>query len=704
MRRVLLHLDDGRVEVAEGPAPPCPAGGVLVGVTRSLVSAGTERMLAEFGRAGWLARVRAQPDRVRHVLDKVRTDGVAATVDAVRARLRVPLAPGYSCAGRVVEADAASGFAVGERVVTNGAHAEFVAAMPTMLARVPEGVDDDAAAFAVVGAVGLHGLRLLEVGLGERVVVVGLGLIGLLAAQIARAMGADVIGVEPDVARRALAAALGVAAVEPTGAVARVRAWSGGAGADAVLVTAASASRTLLGEAADMCRARGRIVLTGVAPVRFARDALYAKEIRFQVSAAYGAGRSDPAHEAGADLPLAHVRWTMARNFAAVLEQIAAGRVLTAPLVSHRFALGRAGEAYDTLRSGGLGILLEHGDGSVVPTRRVRLAVAASASRGPGIAVIGAGEHAARAIVPGLKRAGARLSVLVDRGGAHGPGLARAGGFAVHASEVGAALADRGTGGVVIATGHASHAALAVRALEAGCHVLVEKPPVLTLAEADALEAAWLASGRVLMAGFNRRWSPHVAAVSAGLARVGAPPVVLATVNAGALAVGHAAWGEGGRLVGEACHFVDLARALAGSAIVSVGVAPLVDRSRPEMGDSAVVALGFAGGASASIAYLANGHPRVPKERIEVFAGGAVWTIDNFRATRAEGDAGFRTVRSGRPDKGHDALMVAFAGVVAGGAAPVHGAEVLEVARASVRVATLAAAGGGWWRAGDAEV
>lgn len=696
MKRLLASLRSGDVHLAEGPAPSAPPGGLLIAVTRSLVSAGTERAMVNFGRASLLEKARSQPDKIAQTFGKLRTDGWAATRDAILSKLDTPVPLGYSAVGRVIAAGGnAAGFRVGDRVVTNQPHATYVTAMPTMAARIPDAVPDDLAAFAVVGAVGLQGIRLIAPTLGESVAVFGLGLIGLLAVQLLRASGARVVGIDPDPRRRALAEGLGITALDTVGCVTAVSGFARAAGVDAVLITAATNNRALIGQAAQMCRARGRIVLTGVAPLNLSRDDFYRKELTFQVSAAYGPGRYDPAYEAGHDYPLAHVRWTMKRNLQSVLDMLAERRIAVEPLISHRFAFAEATNAFAllTAEEPSLGILLEYPAATSSPARAVR--VRESNPTEGGVSVIGSGQYATRVLIPALEKAGARLRVLVDNGGASGPRLAAAHGFAIHASDVAAAFEDAGTSAIVVATRHDSHANLALRALAHGKHVFLEKPLALTFAEIDQLEEAHAASARVLCVGFNRRFSPHVVSLRAALARLSGPVAMIMTVNAGALPAGH--WAiepaQGGRLVGEGCHFIDLLRHLAGRPIASVSAQRMRDVGLPE-DEVDTVTLSFEEGSIGTIHYFANGHPAVSKERLEVFAGGRTYILDNFRRTRAHGDAGFSTVRTARPEKGQVQLVRAFLAAAAGELAPpIAREEIFEVARATLLADTLAREG-----------
>ena len=368
MRQILQSFKDGTTEVAQVPVPKPRSRQLLIQTSASLVSAGTERMLVDFGKANWLNKARQQPDKVRMVLDKARTDGVLATYEAVQSKLDQPLAPGYCNVGVVSDlGSGASGFSVGDRVASNGPHAELVCVPHTLCARVPENVTDDQAAFTVLGAIGLQGIRLVSPSLGECVVVTGLGLIGLMTVQLLRAQGCRVMGIDPDPARRSLAERFGAeVVVDPLGGadvVAAGIAFSRSRGVDAVLITAATKSNEPVSQAAQMCRKRGRIVLVGVTGLELSRADFYEKELSFQVSCSYGPGRYDPAYEEGGqDYPVGFVRWTEQRNFEAVLDMLASGALDVTPLISHRFKLDDAEEAYELLSSGepSLGILLQY--------------------------------------------------------------------------------------------------------------------------------------------------------------------------------------------------------------------------------------------------------------------------------------------------------------------------------------------------------
>jgi predicted dehydrogenase/threonine dehydrogenase-like Zn-dependent dehydrogenase len=705
MRQVLQSLNDGSTILAEVPAPEAAAGALLIRTTRSLVSAGTERMLVEFGRAGWLERARQQPEAVRQVLDKMRTDGLLATVDAVRGKLDRPLPLGYCNVGVVAEIGAgARGFVPGDRVVSNGPHAEWVSVPRNLCARVPDGVSDDAAAFTVLGAIALQGVRLAAPTLGESFAVIGLGLVGLLTVQLLRANGCRAYGFDPDPQRCDLARRFGADALlldNGADALLAAESFTQGLGMDGVLITAATASDEPVRQGARMCRKRGRIVLVGVAGLALERADFYQKELSFQVSCSYGPGRYDPDYEQrGNDYPAGFVRWTEQRNFQAVLELLRTRSLDVQPLISHRFAFDVAPAAYELLASSRepyIGILLEYGQSASRDTSIAAVASGAAPARrtaqaSPAVAFIGAGNHAARVLMPAFAAAGARLYGVASQGGVTAAHCARK--FAIgRATTDAAVLIDaHDVDAVVIATRHDSHASLVLQALRAGKHVFVEKPLAVSADEVDAIVDAWEGSQvdgsrPHLVVGFNRRYAPQVVRMKALLAKLPEPKSLIATVNAGAVPATH--WTQdrrsgGGRIIGEACHFVDLLRFLAGHPIERASIDTLGD-GRVNLTDSVAITLRFADGSVGSIHYLANGHRAVPKERVEVFCAGRVLQLDNFRRLRGYGWPGFSRLNLWRQDKGQRALVQAFVDAMRTGAgAPIPFQELIEVSRAVI--------------------
>jgi predicted dehydrogenase len=712
MKQILQNIENGETSVLDVPAPVVRAGALLIGSTVSLVSAGTERMLLEFGKANLIEKARQQPDKVRQVFDKMRTDGIVPTLKAVQAKLDRPIPLGYCNVGVVLEVGAGvSGFAAGDRVISNGHHAEVVCVPENLCAKIPDGVSDEEASFTVIGAIGLQGVRLVQPTLGENVVVTGLGLIGLLTVQLLRANGCNVLGVDPDPERSAMAERFGArvcrlaAGEDPLDAA---RTFSEGRGVDAVIITASSTSNELMHQAAQMCRKRGRIVLIGVTGLELSRADFYEKELTFQVSCSYGPGRYDANYEEkGQDYPFGYVRWTEQRNFAAVLGLMASRRLDASSLVSHRFDIAQATGAYDALtREKSLGIVLHyprpsdtHG-GTAARERIVRLVQggpaggAGTAHGTPCVSMIGAGNYAAQVLIPGLRASGAHLGTLVSAGGVSSVYAGRKFGFENAATDPLAALEDPAADAVVIATRHDTHADYTLRALRTGKHVFVEKPLAMTRADIAAVEKECERAGQatrapILMVGFNRRFAPQVVKMSQLLGARSDPKCMVMTVNAGAIPAEHWTQDErqgGGRILGEACHFIDLLRFLAGAPIRKVSAVRIGDVAGERIrDDKATITLEFDNGSIGSVHYFANGHKSFPKERLEVYCGGGILQLDNFRRLQGFGWKEFSKMNLMRQDKGNAACIGAFVEAIrTGGPSPIPLAEIVEVSRATL--------------------
>lgn len=710
MKQILQNLKNGETELAEIPCPSVGRGQVLIQTRSSLISAGTERMLVDFGKASMLDKARQQPEKVKMVLDKISTDGLFATLDAVQSKLGQPLPLGYCNAGVVVAVGAGvTEFVVGDRVASNGNHAEMVRISKNLCAKIPDGVTDEAAAFTVLSAIALQGIRLAKPELGERVVVIGLGLIGLVTVQLLRAQGCQVMGIDFDESKLALARKFGAVTVNPANgedSVAAAMAFSSNRGVDAVLITAATKSNEPVSHAAQMSRKRGRIVLVGVTGLELNRSEFFEKELTFQVSCSYGPGRYDKQYEeGGVDYPFGFVRWTEQRNFEAVLAMLADGRIDVPSLISHRFDFNDAVRAYDVLTQerSALGIVLKYGSGSdELRQRTVLLAEPrAYAPSEPVLGVLGAGNYASRVLIPAFQKAGAKLGAIVTSGGVSGAHFGKKMGFASVSTDDAQIFDNPAINTVVIATRHDSHANFVIKAIEAGKHVFVEKPLALRMDEIERIQAAWnqrASSGGavpIVMVGFNRRFSPLVDKMKSLLKPVRAPKAFVYTCNAGAIPADH--WTQnaetgGGRLVGEACHFVDLLRYLADSPITKFQVMTM--GRNPAMSvvdDKATISLQFEDGSVGTIHYLANGGKRFPKERLEVFAADAVLQLDNYRVLRGFDWPGFSKKSLWAQDKGQDACVKAFLDAIrAGAAAPVPLEQVWEVSRLSVEIADAA--------------
>jgi predicted dehydrogenase/threonine dehydrogenase-like Zn-dependent dehydrogenase len=709
LKQILQSLKNGSTEVAEVPCPAVKRGHLLIRSTRTLVSVGTERMLVEFGKAGWIEKARQQPDKVRMVLDKIKTDGLMPTLEAVFNKLDQPLPLGYCNVGRVLEAGSGLvGYAAGDRIVSNGKHAEAVCVPINLTARVPDNVSDDEAAFTVLGAIALQGIRLVQPTLGETVVVTGLGLIGLVTVQLLRAHGCRVLGLDFDPEKLALARKFGADVVNLAAGedpVKAAQAYSRGRGVDAVIITAATKSNEPMHQAALMCRKRGRIVLVGVTGLELSRADFFEKELTFQVSCSYGPGRYDPNYEErGNDYPVGFVRWTEQRNFEAVLDMMSDGRLDVKPLISHRFAITEAEAAYELVGGSApsLGILLEYPNADKKPDAEVRRTTVELARTGSGaapsrgnasIGFIGSGNYATAVLIPAFKEAGARLRTVASSGGVSGVHAGRKYGFEATTTDTNGVFADREANAIVISTRHDSHASMVCQALRAGKHVFVEKPIALTTSELREIEAARATCGDkppVVMVGFNRRFAPQVARLKSLLAGAKGPKSFIMTVNGGAIPGEH--WTQdrevgGGRIIGEGCHFIDLLRFLAGEPIKSVRAHAM----EAPAGDTVSIELGFADGSIGTVHYFANGSKSFPKERLEVFALGRVIQIDNFRKMTGFGWPGFSKMNLWRQDKGQKACAAAFVEAVAkGGASPIPFDELIEVAEATIAAADLA--------------
>ncbi len=713
MRQLFHDLRTGELRLAEQPAPAPGPRQVLMATHVSLISPGTERMLLEFGRSGLLGKARRQPARVRQVLDKVRTDGLVSTWEAVRGRLAEPLPLGYASAGHVLSiGDEVTELRSGDRVVATGPHAEAACVAQTLCAPVPDQVSDLHAPFAVLGAVALQGLRLARPALGEAVAVTGLGLIGLLAVQLLRAQGCHVLGVDMVESRLALARQFGAQTVNLAAGedpIARAREFAeDGRGLDGVLVCTATDASGPVRQAAHMCRRRGRIVLVGTSDLHLDRRPFYDKELSFQVSCAYGPGRYDPSYEAGHDYPPGLVRWTAQRNIQTVLDLLASGRLDVAPLLTHRIPFLQAPRAYDLLRDpGALGVVFEYGPEKPPdqpPARTVEVSTppsrpARTEPQHPVVCgVIGAGAHARRVLLPALLRGGGQIRVVASRGGASAAQAAHVVGAERSTTDPDVVLGDPEVRAVVIATRHDTHADYVCRALRAGKHVFVEKPLCLHLHEVDAVSEALDAHAPdhrpVLMVGYNRRFAPCAVRMRELLDRVSGPKTLVVTVNAGSLSADH--WTRdpnagGGRLLGEGCHFLDLLRFLTGAHATTWHVeGPRPSAVRPACDDSAVVTLRFADGSVGTLLYLADGHRRFPKERIEVFGASRVLILDNWRRLYGYGWGRAVNVRLWRQDKGHARCIQAFVEAVrAGGPPQIPISEIFEVARLAIDVASV---------------
>lgn len=698
MKQVVQQINDGRLLVDCRPTPTPQYGQVLIANHRSLISAGTEKMIRELAQKSLLAKAKERPDHVRRVIQKVRTEGLRNTIHQVRQKLGEPMPLGYCSAGTVVACgEGVQEFKPGDRVASNGPHAEVVCVPKHLCASIPDAVDFDRAAFSVLGAIAMQGVRLSKATIGETVLVVGLGLVGQITVAILRAAGATVIGTDLDPAKCELAKQMGAADARVGLGASDVEALTGGLGADAVLITASTKSNAPIDLAANAVRQKGRVVLVGVVGLELDRRPFYFKEAEFVVSCSYGPGRYDPKYEeCGQDYPAAYVRWTEQRNLEAVLRLMGDGKLDVAPLISHRFAIEEAAQAYSLIEQGNepyLGILLEYAQATpqtMSPT--IRLAPQPK-SGAVGVSTLGAGNFARLVLLPKLcKLADVRPEIICSAGGGSAAHAGEKLGFKAATSDESTVIDDHATDAVFVLTQHHQHAEQVQKCLRAGKHVFVEKPLCMNAAELAAIEKELDGCGQaapMVMVGFNRRFSPAATALRQFFAKTTEPLTVSIRFNAGMIPADHWTQDEflgGGRIIGEACHAVDLATFLTGSAVTRVYAESIGGPHAPQItDDQCFITLRHENGSVSSVAYLAGGDQAYPKERVEVLGGGRVGLIDDFR--RAEGWSRGRKQKlwKGPQDKGHAAELTEFVKAIRDGSqSPIPWSDLRGTSLASI--------------------
>jgi predicted dehydrogenase/threonine dehydrogenase-like Zn-dependent dehydrogenase len=695
MKQLLQNIHTGETEVVEVPIPQVQAGMALVRTRASLVSAGTERMLVEFAGKSLLGKALSRPDLVRQMVDKAHREGVLSTVEAAFNRLDQPMPLGYSSAG-VIEAvgEGEKGFKVGDRVACAGGgyavHAEYAIVPFNLLALLPDHVDFDSAAFTTLGAIALHGFRLSEARLGESVGVIGLGLLGLLAVGIARAAGCQVFGVDIDENRVKLAVQMGATAVLRSQAKEAALAFSHGQGLDNILICADTPTSDPVELAGEIARDRGNVVAIGAVGLTIPRRIYYQKELSFINSRSYGPGRYDPSYEeAGLDYPIGYVRWSEGRNLQAFVDLLSEQHLDVRQLITHRFSIEKAPDAYDLItgktKQPFLGVLLNYPETSTSavdlqrafePVKKTSLPViGANIVR---LGVLGAGNFANAVMLPVLKKIPSIELVSITSGsGFHADYASKKYGFKFTAASENEILQDPEVNTISILTRHHLHADQVVRALQAGKHVFCEKPLATTREQLSQIKEQVFSNeaSPLLMVGFNRRFAPLACRLYEFIKQRQEPLVANYRINAGSIPLSH--WVHdpiqgGGRIIGEGCHFIDFLTFLVGTPPISVHAQSLPDDGRYRE-DVAVLVFTFTDGSLGTVSYLANGDKAFPKERVEVFAGGRVAVLDDFRSLELVHQGRRQVVRSRlRQDKGHQAEWEAFsAAIITGGPAPI---------------------------------
>ncbi|HEX3320298.1 MAG TPA: bi-domain-containing oxidoreductase [Terriglobales bacterium] len=716
MKQVLQDARTGAITVSEVPAPQLLPGCVLVEIAVSLVSAGTERASAEFASKNLLQKAKARPDLVREVLSKVQRDGLVSAMRAVRSRLDQPSIPGYSSAGTIIAvAPEITDLRVGDRVACAGAgyatHAEFANVPRLLIARIPDDtISFEQAAFSTVGAVCMHGVRTAEVKLGDTVAVIGLGLLGQLTVQLLRAAGCNVLGLDILPERARLATQLGAQASGSSSTEFKELCMrcTHGHGVDAVLITAETPSSDPVNLAGEIARQRAIVLAVGTVGMDIRRKNFYEKELDFRISRSYGPGRYDTAYEQkGRDYPIGYVRWTETRNMDAFLQLLADKKVDLMPLITHRFPVEQASEAYRVIsgetRDPFLGVLIHYAEAGKAkvgaPERTFSLSSSTSKPDVVALGVIGAGTFAQGVLLPQLKKLrGASLVGVCTATGAHSKHVAEKFGFRFCTTDEREILQSSEINSVLIATRHHLHATAVIAALEAGKNVFCEKPLCLNEDELRSVIKAYTSDqSRVLMVGFNRRFSPMAVKVKKFFADIREPLALHYRVNAGFLPPDH--WTNdpeqgGGRILGEVCHFVDLLSFLTGAPIVEVQARPLGGTARYS-GDNVIVSLRFENGSEGTISYLANGDRSFSKERVEVFGGGAVAVLEDFRRLELVRD-GRSTTETSRlsQDKGHESELITFIDSVRGTSKiPLSFEDTVEATLATLRIQQSIAVG-----------
>jgi len=660
MKQIIQDLKNGKTILEEVPAPLVKAGQVLIRTSRSLVSLGTERMLVEFGKANYIQKARQQPDKVKEVLNKIKNDGLKPTIDAVFNKLDQPLPLGYCNVGRVIAVGkGVEEFQVGDRVASNGNHAEYVSVPKNLVARIPDNVSDDEAAFTVIGSIGLQGIRLINPTLGETIVVVGLGLIGLITAQLLKANGCNVIGFDFDNTKVQLANDLGVVAVNPSEGNDQVKfvlERTNGLGADGVIITASSRSNEIVEQSAKMSRKRGRIVLVGVVGLNINRADFFEKELTFQVSCSYGPGRYDDNYEQkGQDYPAGYVRWTEKRNFEALLNALSKSLIKVESLITEKIPLDDFSKIYDTIsNSRSIASLLLYDDNQGEIKRTIAYNSNEFGGKKGVVGIIGAGNFTSAMILPTMKKFNADIKTIASSGGLSGSIMAKKYKIKNSTTDYKSILEDREIDLVFVTTRHNTHARLVIESLEANKHVFVEKPIALNNADLEEILKVNKQSDKSITVGFNRRFAPLAVKMKSLLGTGNTPMNVIATMNAGCIK--QDSWVQdmevgGGRIIGEACHLIDLITFLAGSKVIKVCMNSM-GANPGENTDNATILLKYENGSTGVINYFSNGSKTYSKERVEVFHQERTLILDNWRKLSGFGFSNFSSAKSGQ-DKGH---------------------------------------------------
>lgn len=699
MRQIIQNLRTGETSLQEIPVPMIRPGYILVKTTRSLVSLGTEKMLVEFSKANLINKARQQPDKVKLVLNKMQTEGVIPTLEAVFSKLDEPLPLGYCNVGIVEEVGKGiTQYKVGDRVVSNGHHAEYVCVPENLLAKIPDNVSDEEASFAVIGSIALQGIRLCKPTFGETIVVMGLGLIGLITAELLRANGCNVIGFDLDdikvnKAKEKKIQAFSIRNNDPIEVIKEITNLNM---ADGVIITASASTNQIIHQSALMCRKRGRIILVGVIGLNINRSDFYEKELTFQVSCSYGPGRYDELYEQkGQDYPFGFVRWTEQRNFEAILAALSGGQLIVKPLISELVNFADYNHVYSKISDNSkIASILVYPGRDQEKYREIQLHDKIFDRKEPVIGIIGSGNFTSNTIIPSLIKLKAQIKSIASINGLSASLQAKKAKIPVVTSDYTKIMNDDDVNTIIISTRHDLHAKMVLEGLKAGKNVFVEKPLCLSKEELDKILSEYNRADKILTVGFNRRFSPFSARII-NLMAEGACNIVI-TVNAGFIPPDH--WIHdlekgGGRIIGEACHFIDLCAFYTGSRIVSIS-ANAMGTNPTKVSDNVTIMVRHEDGSNAVINYFSNGNKSYPKEKVEIFQQGKILSLNNWRSLTGFGIKKSSNIKS-RISKGHKEQFSALLDSISSGKSSIPIDEIVNTTRATI-AATEALLRGKW--------
>ncbi len=706
MLQLIQSLSSGETKVIDLPSPAIKSGHILIKTTFSLISSGTERMILEFAKGSFLEKIKQQPEKASQVLDKIKSDGIVSTFESVQSKLDQPIELGYCNVGIVVSIGSnVKRFKVGDRVVSNGPHAEIVSVPELLCAHIPSNVRDEEAVFTVLASIGLQGIRLAKPSFGETFVVSGLGTIGLLTAQLLQANGCNVLGIDTDASKCKLATSLNIDSFHINKESNPLK-WcinkTNSIGVDGVIITAATTSSDPITLAAQVTRQRGRIILVGVTGIEIQRDLFYKKELSFQVSCSYGPGRYDNSYEnQGNDYPIGFVRWTEQRNFTAVLDSMSSKQLNTEKLISHKFPIEKGIDAYTLLldQKPNLGILLEYKekDLNLKPELKIKPELSENnyVEKDPVIGVIGAGNYSKRTLIPYLYKEKANINIIVANDSISPYYISRKFNIPNISTNSSDIFNYKICNTVIIATRHDSHAYFILEALKNNMNIFVEKPLCLNIHDLFKIKEMLYkikandhnSSTPLLMIGYNRRFSKYIKKIKDYLLKSNSKKAFIYTVNSGKIDKDH--WINdinigGGRLIGEACHFVDLLRFLSGSKIKSLNISYL--ENFQSLKDSFTIDISFDDGSIGTVHYFSNGSKSFPKERLEIFCDESIIQLDNFRKLKSWGTHIDKIPFSYKQDKGQQLCISSFINAIKDGrGSPIPLEEIFEVQECLLR-------------------